>query len=164
MQTQLAQLHEKYGIEVLKSEQLETMNKENQKISNDLKSEVETLTKKNEELEHSNNVKLNKITELDGTISALEKNHRVQSKEIGFFIQCPSHCGETSVNCENVALLPNMSGSFELILKWNPNRTTNPLVCIKPKVNKTVSFNLSVAVSVLSKTKKTSTFVSRSKM
>ena len=166
MQTQLALSHEKYGQEVLKSEQLETLNKEKDKISDNLKSEIETLKNKNEELEESNNIKLNEITELNNTIREFEKKNHVQSKEIGFFIQCPSHSGETSVKCETFELLPNISASFELILKWDKNRAENPMICVKSAVlsMKAISCNLSVAVFVLSKTKKTSTFVCKSKM
>ena len=166
MQTQLALSHEKYGEEVLKSEQLETLNKENDKICDGLKSKVETLTKKNEELEESYNVKLNEITELNNTIREFEKEHHVKSKEIGFFIQCPSHSGETSVKCENFELLPNISAAFELILKWDKNRAENPMICLNSDVlsMRDISCNLSVAVFVLSKTKKTSTFVCKSKM
>ena len=181
MQTQLAQLHEKYGQEVLKSEQQETLNNENQKIIDSLKCENETVTKKNAELEENFNLKMNENTELYSTIrelkrsdltkteslpnlTAISNEHPMQSKEIGFLIQCPTPGGETKVNCENFALLPNIEGSFELILKWKKDRINNPSVIIKPKVTSMISCNLSVALFVLNKTKKNSKFVCRSKM
>ena len=51
LQTQLATLHEKYEQEVLKAEKEETSNKENQKLTETLKSEFDDLKKKNEQLE-----------------------------------------------------------------------------------------------------------------
>ena len=181
MQTQLAQLHEKYGQEVLKSEQVETLNKENQKIIDTLKSENETLSKKNAELEENYNVKMNENIGLYSTIRELKRsdltrteslpnlagNRNVQflrSREVLFYIQCPSHSGQTSVNCENFEILPNIKGSFELILEWKKDRVDNPSACIKPEVSSMISCNLSVAVFVLNKTKKNSKFVCRSKM
>ena len=163
MQTQLAQLNEKYGQEVLKSEQLETLNNENQKMNDSLKSEVETLTKKNAELEENYTVQLNENIQLYSTIrelkrsdlarieslpnlTAIRNGQLVQSKEIGFFIQCPTHSGETTAKCEDRTLLPKISGSFELILKWDKNRDGNPSVSINPEVTSMISCNLSVAV------------------
>ena len=180
MQTQLAQLHEKYGQEVLKSEQQETLNNENQKVIDSLKSENETLTKKNAELEENYNDKMNENTGLYSTIRELKRSdltkteslpnlaaigndHPMESKEIGFLIQCPTPGGETKVNCENFKLLSDISGSFELTLKWTKNRIRNPSVSIKPKVTSMISCNLSIAVFLHNKTKKNSTFVCRSK-
>ena len=182
MQTQLAKLHEKHGQEVLKSKQLETLNKENQKIIGTLKSDYETLSKTKEQLDKllelkkwSETMKI-KSTKNTSEMSNLERTESLpnlatirndqflRSREIMFYIECPSEAGETSVYCENFVILPNISGSFELILKWKENRVSNPLVCIKPKVTSMISCNLSVAVFDLNETKKNSTFVCRSKM
>ena len=182
MQTQLAQLHEKYGIEVLKSEQLETMNKENQKITDGLKSEIVTLKEKNEQLEENYQVRLNENKKLNNTIIELKKSSNLarteslpnltasanrepmQSREIRFNIQCPPSSGETSVYSKNYELLQNISGFFELILRWERGRVGNPMICIKPKVTSMVSCDLSVAVGVLSNSKKTSKNVYKSNM
>ena len=181
MQTQLAQLHEKYGQEVLKSEQQETLNKENQKIIDSLKSENETLSKKNAELEENYNEKMNENTGLYSTIRELKRSdltkteslpnitavgndHPMQSKEIGFLIQCPTPGEQNKVSCENFGLLPNIQGSFELILEWKKDRLDNPSIFIKPTVSSMVSCNLSIALFLSNKSKKKSTFVCRSKM
>ena len=181
MQTQLANLHEKHGQEVLKSEQLETLNKENQKIIGTLKSDYETLSKTKEQLDKllelkkwSETIKIktpkntSEMSNLERTeslpnLATIRNDQFLRSREIMFYIECPSHTGETSVNTENFEILPNISGSFELILKRKENGVSNPLVCIKPKVTSMISCHLSVAVFVLNQTKKNSAFVCRSK-
>ena len=181
MQTQLAKLHEKYGQEVLKSEQLETSNKENQKLTESLKTEVEDLTKKNEQLEKNYNVTLNENIKLNSTIAEMKKlnlarteslpnlttigdEQLMKSREIVFNVKCPSSISETSVYSKNYGLLKNISGSFALILKWKKGRVGNPMICIKPNVTSMISCDLSVAVAVLSNSKKTSKNVFKSNM
>ena len=181
MQTQLAKLHEKYGQEVLKSEQLETSNKENQKLTESLKTEVEDLTKKNEQLEKNYNVTLNENMKLNSTITEMKKlnlartesspnlttigvGQLLKSREIEFNIICPCSIKETSLHSKNYDLLENISGSFQLILKWKKGRDGNPMIIIKPKVTSMISCDLSVAVAVLSKSKTPTKNVFKSNM
>ena len=71
MQTQLA--HEKYGLEVLISEHQETLNNENQKIIDSLKSENETLKKISEHQESLNNKNQKIIDSLESQNETLKK-------------------------------------------------------------------------------------------
>ena len=182
MQTQLAQLHEKYGQEVLKSEQLETINQENLKVSDSLKTENEALVKKNKQLQENYFVRLDENKKLSATIAeysaelrnlnlarkgslpnfaAISNNEQQKhSTEIGFYIACPCSGGETTAHSENFCIYPKISASFQLTLKRNKNRGDDPRIYVTPKVTHMISCNLSVAVSLISKKLTTPVFKS----
>ena len=118
LQSQLAQLHEKYGQEALKAEQLETLNKDSKINLEHLISENAALTETIEKLENENrrlseNLNLEKNHLKDKSVpESLNKPAYVSL--LGFHFNIPMNGTTTTRTTEKIKVLPDIFGDIEI--------------------------------------------------
>ena len=120
MQSQLARLHEKYGQEALKAEQLETLNKDSKINLENLISENAALNKTIEKLEYENrrlneNFSVEKNNLKDISKSEIT-NKPAYVTTLGFHCTLPAKGCTATRSSENIKVLPEISGNFELMV------------------------------------------------
>ena len=155
MQSQLAKLHEKYGQEALKAEQLETLNKDSKINLENLISNNAALTETIEKLEYENR----RLTENFN----LEKNNLTDKSEpellnkpayvslLGFQFNLPLEGTTITRSTENIKLLPDLFGDVEVMV--GRENETYPIcpISLTLKIDKMISCSFVATVTFYKK-------------
>ena len=120
MQSQLAKLHEKYGQEALKSEQLETLNKDSKINLENLISKNAALTEKIEKVEYENR-RLSENFNLEKNDLKYKSEPESPHKSayltlLGFHFNLPTKGTTTTRSTEKIKVLPEIFGDVEVLV------------------------------------------------
>ena len=161
MQSQLAKLHEKYGQEALKSEQLETLNKDSKINLENLISKNAALTETIEKLEYENrrlseNFNLEK-NDLKDKSEPESLNKPPYVSLLGFHFNLPMNGTTTTRSTEKIKILPDIFGDVEITV-GRETRDMCPIsfcdmctISLTLKINKMISCSFAATVTFYKK-------------